>query len=159
MTQNKTDWFFNSITALQGDMFAYAFSITKSREDAEDAVHNAVIKAFDNLPKLRNRAKFRPWLFKILRNECLLLMRFRRRFSPFTEDIPAEQKDLETSIDLSIAVGGLSEELREIVVLYYKIGYSTGEITQILDIPRGTVMSRLARARELIGFSLKGEKR
>lgn len=158
MTQKKTDWFFNSITAMQGDMFAYAFSITESREDAEDAVHNAIIKAFDNLPKLRNRAKFRPWLFKILRNECLLSMRFRRRFSPFTEDIPAEQKDLETSIDLSIAVSGLSEELREIVVLYYKIGYSTGEIAQILDIPRGTVMSRLARARELIGFSLKGEK-
>ncbi len=158
MTQNKTDWFFNSITALQGDMFAYAFSITKSREDAEDAVHNAVIKAFDNLPKLRSRAKFRPWLFRILRNECLLSMRFRRRFSPITEDIPAEQKDLEISIDLSIAVGGLSEELREIVVLYYKIGYSTGEIAKIVGIPRGTVMSRLARARELIGFSLKGEK-
>ena len=158
MTQKKTDWFFNSITAMQGDMFAYAFSITKSREDAEDAVHNAVIKAFDNLPKLRSKAKFRQWLFKILRNECLLSMCFRRRFSPITEDIPAEQKDLETSIDLSIAVSGLSEELREIVVLYYKIGYSTGEIAQILDIPRGTVMSRLARARELIGFSLKGEK-
>ena len=158
MTQKKTDWFFNSITALQGDMFAYAFSITKSREDAEDAVHNAVIKAFDNLPKLRSRAKFRPWLFRILRNECLLSMRFRRRFSPITEDIPAEQKDLEISIDLSIAVGGLSEELREIVVLYYKIGYSTGEIAKIVGIPRGTVMSRLARARELIGLSLKGEK-
>lgn len=157
MTQNKTDWFFNSITALQGDMFAYAFSITKSREDAEDAVHNAVIKAFDNLPKLRSRAKFRPWLFRILRNECLLSMRFRRRFSPITEDIPAEQKDIEISIDLSIAVGGLGEELREIVVLYYKIGYSTGEIAKIVGIPRGTVMSRLARARELIRIRIEGE--
>lgn len=83
----KSDYFFNIIPALQGDLFAYAFSITKSREEAEDAVHNAIIKAFDGLPKLRNRAKLKQWLFRILRNECLQIKRQGRRFAPLNEDI------------------------------------------------------------------------
>ncbi len=157
MAQERTDWFFNSIAALKGDMFAYAFSITKTREDAEDAVHNAIIKAFDGLPKLKNKAKLRPWLFRILRNECLKLINLKSRFSPITEDVPAEHKDLEDSLDLGLAVNRLGDEFSEVIVLYYKLGYSTGEIAKIVGIPRGTVMSRLARARELIKMNLQGE--
>ncbi len=157
MAQERTDWFFNSIAALKGDMFAYAFSITKTREDAEDAVHNAIIKAFDGLPKLKNKAKLRPWLFRILRNECLKLINLKSRFSPITEDVPAEHKDLEGSLDLGLAVNRLGDEFSEVIVLYYKLGYSTGEIAKIVGIPRGTVMSRLARARELIKMNLQGE--
>ena len=92
MLRESPDWFFNSITALQGDLFAYAFSITKSREDAEDAVQNAIIKAFDGLPDLRNRARLKPWLFRILRNECLLLLRQGKRFAALTPEIPALKK-------------------------------------------------------------------
>lgn len=159
MISNKSDWFFNRIIELRGDLFAYAFSITKSREDAEDAVHNAIIKAFNGLPKLRNKAKLKPWLFKILKNECLLILRKGKRFTCLAEDIPAERKDYDTSLDLGSAVGSLDEELREVVVLYYKLGYSTGEISKIVGIPRGTVMSRLSRARGLIKKYLEGEKK
>ena len=49
MAKADSDWFFNAVLGLQGDLFAYAFSITKSRSDAEDAVHNAIVKAFENL--------------------------------------------------------------------------------------------------------------
>lgn len=157
MAQERTDWFFNSIAALKGDMFAYAFSITKSREDAEDAVHNAIIKAFDSLETLRSKVKFKQWMFAILRNECLLLIKQWRRSAELTEDIPAEMKDNEESMDLSIAVGRLSKELREVTVLYYKLGYSTREIALIVDAPQSTVMSRLARARELIRAYIEGE--
>lgn len=151
-------WFFNSITALQGDLFAYAFSITRSREDAEDAVHNTIVKAYGGLPKLKSRAKLKPWLFAILRNECLLILRQAKRFTELSEDIPAERSDDEARLDLSSAVGSLKDELREVVVLYYKLGYSTGEIAKITGIPRGTVMSRLARARELIKNHIGGEE-
>ena len=157
MAQERTDWFFNSIAALKGDMFAYAFSITKSREDAEDAVHNAIIKAFDGLPELKSRAKLRPWLFRILRNECLKLINLKSRFSPITDDMPAEHNDLEERLDLGLAINSLGDEFREVVLLYYKLGYSTGEIAKIVGIPRGTVMSRLARARELIRIRIEGE--
>ena len=157
MDPNRSDWFFNSIKALRGDMFAYAFSITKSREDAEDAVHSAIIKAYEALPGLRNRARLKPWLFKILRNECLLLLRGRKRFTELTEDIPAVCEDEEARLDAAEAVAALSPELREAVVLYYKLGYSTAEIANIAGVPRGTVMSRLARARELIKIRLEGE--
>lgn len=158
MARERYEWFYSGITALQGELFAYAFSITRSREDAEDAVHNAVIKAFEGLPKLKNRAKLKPWLFAILRNECLLQLRLGKRFSELTEDIPAAESDAETKIDLKNAVGSLSTELREVVVLYYKLGYSTGEIARLINIPRGTVMSRLARARDLIKTHIEGEQ-
>ena len=141
MALERNDWFFNSITALQGDMFAYAFSITKSREDAEDAVHNAIIKAYEALPKLRSKAKLRQWLFAILRNECLQILRRGKRFAPLTEDIPQEGSDADAMLDIGSAVGSLPCELREVIVLYYTLGYSTGEIARILKTPRGTVMS------------------
>lgn len=157
MAREKTDWFFNSITALQGDMFSYAFSITKSREDAEDAVHNAIIKAFDSLPKLRNKARFRQWLFTILRNECLLLIRHGKRFSELAETVPSERKDDEARLDLCSAVRRLNKDLRDVIVLYYEFGYSTREIAIIVDAPQGTVMSRLARARERIRTYIEGE--
>lgn len=158
MEKAKTDWFFSKITALQGDLFAYAFSITKSREEAEDAVHNAIIKAFDALEKLRKRAKFRQWLFAILRNECLLILRQKKRFTELKEDVPAELEDCEARLDIKSAVGSLNSELREAVVLYYKLGCSTSEIASITGVPRGTVMSRLARARELIKNRIEGEQ-
>lgn len=159
MVRERADWFFDGITALRADMFAYAFSITKSREDAEDAVHNAIIKAFDGLSKLRSEAKLKPWLLAILRNECFLLIRRRKRFAELEESIvPSDEKDFEEGMDLSSAVGSLSVELREVLVLYYKLGYSTGEIAKTVGIPRGTVMSRLSRARELIRIHMEGEK-
>ena len=158
MEKERSEWFFSSITALRGDLFAYAFSITKSREDAEDAVHNAVIKAYDGLPKLKNKAKLKPWLFSILKNECLLSLKRQKRFTELPEEVPCERADIEAGLDLGNAVGSLSQELREAVVLYYMLGYSTREIARILRIPRGTVMSRLARARELIRSYIEGEK-
>ncbi len=151
------DLIINSISELRGDLFAYAFSITRSREDAEDAVHNAIIKAYESIGKLRNRDKLKPWLFKILRNESLAIVRRGSRFTELPEDLPAEIKDEETRLDLGAAVGSLESELREAVVLYYKLGYSTGEIAEITKVPRGTVMSRLSRARELIKKYLEGE--
>jgi RNA polymerase sigma-70 factor (ECF subfamily) len=150
------DLIINSISELRGDLFAYAFSITRSREDAEDAVHNAIIKAYESIGKLRNRDKLKPWLFKILRNESLAIVRRGSRFTELPEDLPAEIKDEETRLDLGAAVGSLESELREAVVLYYKLGYSTGEIAEITKVPRGTVMSRLSRARELIKKHLEG---
>ena len=64
---------------------------------------------------------------------------------------------MEERLDLGLAINSLGDEFREVVLLYYKLGYSTGEIAKIVGIPRGTVMSRLARARELIRIRIEGE--
>lgn len=71
--------------------------------------------------------------------------------------MPAEHNDMEERLDLGLAINSLGDEFREVVLLYYKLGYSTGEIAKIVGIPRGTVMSRLARARELIRIRIEGE--
>lgn len=159
MEQGIYDRFFSTAADMRGELFAYAFSVTKSREDAEDAVHNAIIKAFDGLSGLRNRAKLKPWLFSILRNECLSMLRQKKRFAPLDEAIPdtAEARN-ESGLDLENCVAALGTELREAVVLYYKLGFSTAEIARLTGTPRSTVMSRLARARELIKKRLEGEE-
>ncbi|MBQ2518029.1 MAG: RNA polymerase sigma factor [Clostridia bacterium] len=155
MKSDLTDRFFEAVIALRGDMFAYAFSITKQREDAEDAVHNAIVKAFEGLGKLKNESKLKPWLFAILRTEALQLLRQKKRFAALPEDIPGANSGDEERIDAENAVASLPRELREAVVLYYKLGYSTEEIAAIARIPRGTVMSRLHRAREHIKKQLE----
>lgn len=155
MKSCSTDRFFDAVTALRGDMFAYAFSITRQREDAEDAVHSAIVKAFDGLAGLRQVSKLKPWLFAILRTEALLILRKRKRFAPLAEDVPAESLPDAAELDARNAVASLPRELREAVVLYYKLGYSTEEISAIVHIPRGTVMSRLHRARESIKKQLE----
>jgi len=157
MDQRTYDRFFSSITDLRGDLFAYAFSITKTREDAEDAVHNAMVKAFDGLSGLRSPNKLKPWLFRILKNECISILRQKKRFVPLPEDIPGAEARSESGLDLENCVADLGTELREAVVLYYKLGYTTAEIAKLTDTPRSTVMSRLARARELIRKQLEGE--
>lgn len=155
MKSIDTDRFFEAVTFLMNDMFAYAFSITKQREDAEDAVHNAIVKAYDGLGKLRNEAKLKPWLFAILRNEALLILRQRKRFTALTDDFPSAGETSAERLDAANAVATLPQKLREAVVLYYKLGYSTEEIAEIVRIPRGTVMSRLHRAREIIKKQLE----
>ncbi|MBR5949418.1 MAG: RNA polymerase sigma factor [Clostridia bacterium] len=158
MDQRTYDRFFSTAADMRGDFFAYAFSITKTREDAEDAVHNAIIKAFDGLPALRSHKKLKPWLFSILRNECLSMLRQKKRFTPLEEELPAPAERSEDSLDIENCVAVLGTELREAVVLYYNLGYSTAEIAKLTGTPRSTVMSRLARARELIKKRLEGEK-
>jgi RNA polymerase sigma-70 factor (ECF subfamily) len=136
-------------------MFAYAFSITKKREDAEDAVQNAIVKAFEGLEKLKDESKLKPWLFAILRTEALSILRQRKRIGPLDDDIPIENMPSAESMDAANAIARLPRELREAIVLYYKLGYSTEEIAHIERIPRGTVMSRLHRARKLIRKQLE----
>ena len=153
--KTKIDRFFETVTVLRGEMFAYAFSITKQREDAEDAVHSAIVKAFDGLGRLRDESKLKPWLFAIIRTEALQILRRRKRFSELTDEIPARDEPSAERLDAVNAVAALPQKLREAVVLYYMLGYSTEEIASIVHIPRGTVMSRLHRARELIKKQLE----
>ena len=151
MEQQKLEWFYNKIVELQTDMYRFAYSVLKSSDQCEDAVHNAILKAHDNLHQLKNEEAFRAWMFRIIRNECLAIVKKQSRFVPLNDELVMQEKaSLEDRIDVGHAVLQLSRKYREVIVLYYYYAYSLDEIAEILRISQGTVKSRLARARKAL---------
>jgi len=135
--------------------FALAYQYLHNSEDAKDIVQDAFIKAFQNLSKFKLDRKFGPWLLTIVRNLSIDFIRRRRKVSPdgLPEVLPdpnsrasAERRLLRGEIWLAMAQ--LSHTQREIIFLKDYQGHSYLEIAEILEIPLGTVMSRLHHARK-----------
>jgi RNA polymerase sigma-70 factor (ECF subfamily) len=126
-----------------------AYSVTGRRDMAEDAAQDAFERAFAALHRFDRRRPFAPWLHRIVANRSLDLVRRERRLvgSEALERLEASWH--EQGADdrrLLAAVAGLSPQRRIVVVLRYGLGYPPAAIAELLDLPVGTVHSRLARA-------------
>ncbi len=134
---------------------AYAYAIVRNREDAEDAVQEAAIKAHQAFAGYNPSCPFKGWWLAILRNCCRDLLR-RRQSRPPT--VTMERVELPPKAawpsdlyrDLDEALDQLSEAHREILQLRYFGGCTYRQIAGILGIPVGTVMSRLYAARQTL---------
>lgn len=142
---------------------AYAHVIVGHREDAEDAVQEAAIKAYRAFTGYRPATPFRSWWLAILRNCCRDLLR-RRQSRPATVTMERAELPHEAAppsgqhLDLQEALDQLCEAHREILHLRYFGGCSYREAADLLGIPIGTVMSRLHAARQaLAGIYRKDE--
>jgi RNA polymerase sigma-70 factor (ECF subfamily) len=126
-----------------------AYAITGRRELADDVAQDAFERAFAALARFDERRPFAPWLHRIVANRCLDLLRAERRLAGDAELERLEARDhAGGDAELLDAVCGLSLQRRVVVVLRYGLGYSPAAIASILDVPVGTVHSRLARALE-----------
>lgn len=129
-------------------VFNYLFRLVAEREDALDVSQDVFLKAYQNLPKLDDPAKFPAWLFRIAHNEAFSLLRKRRPTSELVgEPRPAEANPKLFPVELSLAVEGalkrLNEDQREAVLLKVYQGFKFHEMAEILDIPVSTVKSRV----------------
>ena len=135
----------------------YAYALLRSRQDADDLVQDTLLRAIDNLHRLRAEGGVRPWLFTIMHN--LFVSQFRKAkarpfHEPFTPEIEAStafagsQEDGLHQRDLVAALYTLPAEQRTVLLLVSVEDLSYSETARVLDIPIGTVMSRLARGRE-----------
>ena len=151
MTQEA---FETEILRLTESMYRVSFALLPRYQDRQDAVQNAILKAWLHKDRLREERKFKSFLLKILTNECHTLLRKTKRetFVP----IPEKAADFPDS-SLRDAVSALPEKLRAAVVLHYMEGAGEEDITFILGIPKGTVKSRLNRARNLLRQALSEE--
>lgn len=141
------------------DAWRAAFAITGRRALADDVAADAFERAFAALGRFDDRRPFGPWLHRIVANRALDLLRAERRLSG---DEPAEPADLTPSYDagdrsLLSAVADLPLERRVVVVLRYGVGMTPKQIAATLDLPVGTVNSRLARALEQLREALEVE--
>jgi RNA polymerase sigma-70 factor, ECF subfamily len=147
---------------------AYAYAIVRNRADAEDAVQDAALKAYRAFGKYDDSRPLKGWWLAIVRNCCRDLLRRRRsRPSPAPLDRAESPHDLPAddarplpgeSGELREAIERLSAAHREILDLRYFGDCSYKEIAAALEIPEGTVMSRLYAARQsLAAVYRKGE--
>ena len=141
----------------QRQAVGHGLAILGNREDALDATQEAFVDAFQSLAKFDAARRFYPWFYVLLRNRCFKLIA-RRREAENIEDAeiiaPPGGVSSEEKIALERALGELSNEEREIVTLKYLDGFSYDEIAELLEIPRGTVMSRLFHARKSLQAKL-----
>ncbi len=146
--EEKLQWFYDQTLSMKNDLFYFAYSILRSIPESEDAVSNAIIKAHTNINHLRNIQSLKPWLFRIVRNECYSIANSLRRTVPIDEDIALHlEPGSELKIDVEKALNQLPIEQREAITLYYVCGHSINEIAKISHVPSGTIKSRLSRAR------------
>ena len=143
-------WFTQQVICHQTSLFRTARAILSSDEDAEDAVQEAILSAYTRLDTLRDPEKFKPWLLRILVNQCYTLRRQEKPTVDLTEvaDIlPAETRDTAESLTLRQAVEQLPTDQQVILSLYYGENASYEALSRLLKLPEGTVKSRLNRAK------------
>lgn len=146
---NKAD-FEQEVLAAEKTLYRVARSILKSEADCEDAVSEAILKAYMKLGALRDEKFFRTWLIRILINECKKIYKLNSRTISY-ENIPEMPGDDRTSAnEVYTAIMQLPEKIRIAVILHYSEGYSVAETASIMRIPSGTVKSRLSKGRSLL---------
>ncbi len=135
-------------------LYRYAFRLSGQAADAEDLTQETFCKAQDHLAQLRDPGRVKPWLFSILRNAYLHRARSDRQerrvpldevgdlAEPLPEALPAVDPER-----LQEALNELPEVFRTPIILYYFEDFSYRDIADQMDLPIGTVMSRLARAK------------
>ena len=133
------------------NIYRVARGILSNEHDIEDAIQNTIIKAYEKINTLKKNEFFRTWLVRILINECNEIIRKNKRIVSINESNHEEKyNDYYENIDLTNAINSLSEELRVTTVLFYFEDMSIKDIASVLNIPNGTVRSRLSRARKIL---------
>ena len=146
------------VRAYQGIAFRTAYLLTGSAADAEEAAQVAFVKAWSALPRFRRGAEFRPWLLRIVANEAHNRRRSAGRRAALAvrataaplEDAASSPEGAalgrEQQEELLAAVGRLDERDRDVLTCRYFLELSEDETAAVLDLRRGTVKSRTARA-------------
>lgn len=133
-------------------LYKIAFSYFKNKDDASDAVQDSIVTAFEKIDSLKDNSKFNAWLTSILVNRCRDMLRksSKIKFEELADErmlMSSSSYDtyskVDTSIDILNSLSELDEKHRDVITLKYLGDYSINEISKALNIPEGTVKSRL----------------
>jgi RNA polymerase sigma-70 factor (ECF subfamily) len=143
------------------DAYRAALLVARDPAAAEDIAQEAFLAAIRALDRFDRRRPLRPWLHRIVVNRAIDWTRARQlRREVGVDGVPelaAEKRSGVTGFDdLTEALETLNAEHRAVVVLRYMLEFSPGEIARLLDIPRGTVNSRMRRGLDALRDALEG---
>ncbi len=140
-------------------LYRVAKSILNNEDDIEDAVSEAVLKAYKNIKKLKHEEFFKTWVIRIVINESNNL--YKKRIKEISVD-KEHFKNIEINDDyrdLSLynAINSLDDDLRTTTILFYFEDMKYKDIAKVLNVKEGTIKSRLSRAKEKLYNILKEE--
>jgi len=142
--------------------FRVAYGVLRHRQDAEDVAQDALARAFQHFSRLRDRDRFRAWLVRTTWRLAIDRWRANRRRTGREQDIfedaaTTEQSPeaRERSAHLWRAIDELPEKLRVAIVLAAIEGHDIREVSRLLDVPEGTVKSRLFLGRKALAEKLR----
>ena len=136
-------------------MYRVAWSILRNEADVQDALQDAVLKAWEKRNKLREEKYFRTWMTRILINVCYDTQRMHRKIVPL-DKIPVKSSSAPDP-DLAMALEALPEKLRLPLVLCYSEGMTYEEAADVLRIPMTTLRGRLRRGKKELRKELDAE--
>jgi RNA polymerase sigma-70 factor (ECF subfamily) len=138
-----------------------AYLVTHDVAASEDIAQEAFLAAARALGRFDRRRPFAPWLHRIVVNRAIDWTRARTARAEVLAGTPAHEDPApaaDTSGELLAALAALPPDQRAVVVLRYLLEYTPGEIAGMLELPRGTVNSRLRRALDALGNRLGGDR-
>lgn len=152
------------IELYQDTIYSMAVSFTRDPHQAEDLAQEAWIRILRGLEGFRRDSRFSTWIYRVTMNTFLNANRSAQREQEVVGTLPAgkvaEANDasrVETTLDVQDAVRCLPADFRSVVLLRYVADLSYKEIASVLDLPLGTVQSRLKRALDRLGTRLEGQ--
>ena len=158
-----TEAFGELVSRYERPLFNVTLRMLRDHEEARDATQNAFVRAYVHLETFDPTRKFFSWIYRIVVNECLNVRRARRPQERLVDTLEAKPSPdgveaLERRDQIEVALQGLTEEYREVVVLRHFADLSYAEISEVVGVPEKTVRSRLFSARQRLGTLLGGER-
>ncbi len=161
-------------SAFRLELYRSALLIMRHPADAEDAVAEAFIKTFRSIDRFDTKYPMRPWIHRILRNECNNIFKKRRAGTVKLDDFATDWKDIMSDKDAKESsqiviesdedkrmvelIDTLSDTHREVLILHYFDNLDLTQISEVLGIPVGTVKSRLFHARKQLSRAIEGDE-
>jgi len=145
-------------------LYRFAYRLSGSAADAEDLTQQTFLTAQTNLHQLREPEHAKAWMFTIMRNTYLKGRRRQKQTDMISLEVapePSESTDESAHLrleELQSILDELRDEFREPLILFYFQEFSYKEIAEILEVPLGTVMSRLARGKKHLRKRLAPEE-
>ena len=167
LAQQGDEEAFASLARMAGDrLMAVAYRILRDVDRAEDAVQQTIVTAWRELPKLRDTDRFAGWLYRMLVHQCYAEARRSRRMDISILTLPVEPGgytddllSVEDRDQLERAFRRLPPEQRAVFVLHHYLGMRHAEIAETLDVPVGTVKSRIHYATATLRAAIEADAR
>ena len=131
-------------------LYRVAKTRLKLEEDIEDAFQETLIKAYVGIMELRKEEYFKTWLVRIMINECNMIYRKRKKVDYLEEcsEVSMQMQEMCSGVEIFEVINSLEEDLRIVTLLYFYEDMPQKDIAKLLNIPHGTVRSRISRAKE-----------